>query len=97
MAMTPEGAVKLRVKKLLDEAKCYHYWPVGNGMGSPTLDCLGCHHGRFFSIETKAPGKKPTPRQEGTIREMNAAGGMTFVIDGADGSYDLLKMWLGIV
>jgi hypothetical protein len=97
MARTLEGAVKARVKKMLNEAKAYHYWPVGNGMGSPTLDCLGCHHGRFFAIETKAPGKKPTPRQEGTIREIHLATGMAFVIDGTDGSYDLLKMWLEMV
>jgi hypothetical protein len=97
MAQTLEGAVKVRVKKMLAEAGCYHYWPVGNGMGAPTLDCLGCHRGRFFAIETKAPGKKPTPRQEGTIRQINLAVGMAFVIDGTDGSYDLLKMWLEMV
>lgn len=97
MALTPEGRVKLQVKKMLDEAKCYYHMPVQNGMGKPTLDFIGCHRGRFFAIETKAPGKLPTPRQEGTIREINLAVGMAFVIDGTDGSYDLLKMWLAMV
>ena len=28
------------------------------------MDFLGCYRGRFFAIETKAPGKKPTLRQD---------------------------------
>jgi hypothetical protein len=37
------------------------------------LDFFICAFGNFLAIETKAPGKKPTERQEPTIR--NAAPG----------------------
>ena len=97
MASTPEGRTKAKISELLKAAGAYYHMPVQNGMGKPTLDYIGCHHGRFFAIEAKAPGKKPTPRQEGTIKEINLAMGMVFVIDGTDGSYDLLKMWLAMV
>lgn len=77
---TPENKVKAKVKALLKEFSCYQFWPVQTGYGAATLDCIGCHKGRYFSIETKAPGKKLTPRQVLTIEEMRAAGGVIFVI-----------------
>ena len=80
--MTPEGKVKAKVKAALVKAGAYYHMPVTNGFGAPTLDFVGCHRGNFFAIETKAPGKKPTPRQEITISQMQAAGGKVFVIDG---------------
>ena len=80
MASTPEGKVKDRVKRILKKHGCYQFWPVQTGYGAPTLDCLGCHNGFFFGIETKAPGKHPTPRQMLTIDDMTAAHGKVFVI-----------------
>lgn len=77
---TPEGKVKARVKKLLNEHNAYHHWPVQNGFGEPTLDCTGCHRGKYFAIETKAPGERLTPRQEFTKEKMEAAGAKVFVI-----------------
>lgn len=77
---TPEGKVKDRVKRLLKKYGCYQFWPVQTGYGAPTLDCIGCHCGLFFGIETKAPGKHPTPRQLLTMEDMRAAQGTVFVI-----------------
>jgi hypothetical protein len=85
MASTPEGRVKAAVKKVLDNKEkfgtMYQYWPVPAGYGSPTLDCIVCYRGLFIGIETKAPGKHPTPRQELTIADMVSAGAITLVID----------------
>lgn len=75
-----EKRVKDVVKKLLSAHDCYFFMPVQSGYGSSTLDILGCHKTRFFSIETKAPGKKPSPRQELVMDAMNAAGAAVFVI-----------------
>ncbi len=80
MSQILEKAVKARVKKLLKEYDCYQFWPVQSGYGAATLDCLGCHRGRFFGIETKAPGKHPTARQELTMALMNETKGAVFVI-----------------
>jgi hypothetical protein len=92
--MTPEGRNKSSVRKLLARYRgMYSYWPVPGGFGRATVDVLGCYRGRFFAIEVKAPGKKPTLRQTQALSEMQAAMGMTFVIDDAD-AVDELEAWL---
>jgi hypothetical protein len=96
-ASTPENKVKKKVKGLLAEyTMLYSNWPVPAGYGTPTLDCIGCHYGLFFAVETKAPGKKPTPRQAEIIRQMVEAGAAVFVVDG-DASMEPLKDWLDAV
>lgn len=93
--MTPEGKVKVIIKYVLDLRKpdLYYDMPVPGGYGKPTLDFIGCYLGRYFAIEAKAPGKPPTPRQEGTRDDMAAAGGTVFVIDGEAGC-EALGAWL---
>lgn len=76
----PEAKVKAQVKKLLKAHNAYQHWPVQTGYGAACLDCHGCHNGYYFAIETKAPGKKPTARQEITMCDVNEAGGAVFVI-----------------
>lgn len=80
--MTPEAKVKRAISKLLSRYKVYSYMPVPYGYGPTTLDYLGCIRGKFFAVEAKAPGKKPTPLQNNTIERIRAAGGVAFVIDG---------------
>ncbi len=82
--MTPEGRVKNEVKKQLKALGAYQFWPVQTGMGALTVDCLACLSGSFVAIETKAPGKKPTPRQAVTLTDITKAGGTALVIDSVD-------------
>jgi hypothetical protein len=83
MAQTPEGRVKAKVSGLLKATpNLYYFMPVQGGYGAATLDYLGSYLGRFFGIETKKPGAKPTERQLQTIASIERAGGKTFVIDG---------------
>ncbi len=65
------------------------FWPVPSGFGASDLDCIVCYFGRYIAIETKAPGKVPTPRQRLTIAQTQASGGMVFVIDGEKGVHEL--------
>ena len=94
--MTPEGRVKAKVRKLLLEYKgIYVFMPVPGGFGQTTLDFLGCYRGRFFCIETKAEGKKPTLRQVTMLRDIGRAMGQTFVIAGVDSPViEELREWL---
>jgi len=62
----------------------YSYWPVPGGFGRTTVDVLGCFRGRFFAIEVKRDGKKPTLLQTQELSNMEAAMGKTFVIAGED-------------
>ena len=93
MATTPEGKIKRKVSEFLRSVPdCYYFMPVPGGYGAATLDYIGCYCGEFFAIETKAPGKKPTDRQEATIASIISAGGKVFVIDKADG-IDAIRKW----
>lgn len=104
MVVTPEGKIKKMVQKVLGEfyedhltgGGLYAYWPVPSGFGASSLDCIVCYRGKFIGIETKAPGKKPTPRQELTIKQMRDGGGMVFVIDGEEGVHQLRAALHGI-
>jgi len=91
--VTPEGKVKEKVKKLLKEHGAYWHCPVQNGMGAPSLDFVCCYRGRYFAIEPKAGNKKPTPRQELTIKQIRDAEGLAFVINEESGM-DELEDWL---
>jgi hypothetical protein len=86
--VTPEGRVKAKVNRVLapyiKAGWAYKFMPVQTGFGKKTLDYLLCVAGSFWSIETKAPGKVPTPLQEVHIREIESAGGKVFVIDSVD-------------
>lgn len=82
MSKTPEGKIKERVKDLLNDAGAYHNWPVPGGYGVPMLDCVGCHRGAGFMVETKVRGQTLTPRQEFTKVQFELAGGRVFVVTG---------------
>ena len=97
--MTPEGAVKKDVKKILDSYEAYYYMPVQNGMGRVgipdfiacvpveiTPDMVGKTIGAFMAIETKAPGKikGATANQRRELKDISRAGGGAFVTDKAD-------------
>ena len=85
MAATPEGKIKRLVKAELSRATMiYQFWPVQTGMGARTLDCIGCHRGRFFAIETKREGEQLTEQQEWIRQKIQLAGGRVFVINSSD-------------
>ena len=80
---TPEGKVKALIKRRMATlARKYGFWPVQTGRGSKTLDSLWCINGRFVAIEAKAPGKDFTPLQRSHKEEIEAAGGIVFLVDG---------------
>ena len=63
----------------------YTHWPVLSGYGAPELDMNGAIRSMAFSIETKAPGEKPTKRQWITIGDKRAAGVPVLAFDGCIG------------
>lgn len=95
---TPEGLVKSSVRALLAEylilpaskagafpvtAQGWYFMPVPCGHGvSGVPDFIGHHKGRFFGVETKAPGKKPTQFQAMQHAALRISGAVVFVVDG---------------
>lgn len=93
---TPEGHTKKKLRDILARYDgMYTYWPVPSGYGKTTVDCLGCYRGRFFIVETKAEGKKPTLRQTGELQNAERAMGKAFVMAGPqDPAFESLIRWL---
>ena len=92
--MTPEGKVKLRIKKLLEELNIYYHMPVQNGMGAPTLDFICCVMGRYVAIEAKQIKGKTTLLQASTIRKIKDSGGAAVVVMGIDDNLTWLRGYL---
>lgn len=82
--MTPEGRVKAQVKKWLAARGIWYYMPSQNGFGKVGIpDFICCWSGKFFAIETKAPGRRndTTDNQKARIAEIQAARGWALVVD----------------
>lgn len=100
---TSEKTVKERVKRLLKKYGVTYFMPVQSGYGGTALDFICCIKGRYFEVETKAPGKHPTARQLLRMDEVKDAGGAVFVVgeeyDGIDKNFsgeEVLETWLGL-
>ena len=82
--MTPEGRVKAAVKRYLTGIGAWYAMPMGTGYGSSGVpDFLVCWKGKFFALETKAPGKRnnTTVLQKVQLSAIQAANGTALVID----------------
>lgn len=79
--MTPEGAVKKKVVKLLKDYGAYYFTPVTGGYGSSGVpDIVACYRGRFIGIECKAGKNVPTALQEKNLNDIRTAKGLALVI-----------------
>jgi hypothetical protein len=92
--VTPEGKVKAKIRKLLNNYGAYYFQPVQMGIGATGLDfhCM-LAGARAFFVEAKAPGKQPTLRQQLMIEKLTYMGATVFVIDD-DVTLEELKDWL---
>jgi len=91
--MTPEGAIKKRVKEILADAGAWYCMPVGSGYGKSAVpDFIICHQGFFIAIETKAGNKQATAIQAREIERIKAAEGIAWVIN--ETNIAELKEWI---
>uniref|UniRef100_UPI000552A15D VRR-NUC domain-containing protein n=1 Tax=Caldanaerobius polysaccharolyticus TaxID=44256 RepID=UPI000552A15D len=69
--------------KTLD--KCF-FWKEHGGMygtvGIPDIIC--CYHGKFLAFEVKRPVERPTKLQGKTIKDIQEAGGIVYVVNSVD-------------
>jgi len=94
MASTPEGLVKTKIKKILNEYGALHFSPYMAGMGSAGVsDIIALYKGAFIAIEAKADAtKKPTELQKKFLGQVESNGGIAFVIH--KDNLGLLRMML---
>jgi Holliday junction resolvase len=82
MAMTPEGAVKAKVRKILQDRGAYYFMPPANGYGRVGIpDIICCYKGKFLAIECKAGKNKPTALQFMEMGAIRNADGVALVIN----------------
>ena len=80
--MTPEGKVKKKVKKILDDIGAYHFSPMTAGYGrSGVPDIIACYKGKFIGIECKAGEGKLTLLQISNMKQINACGGLAIMVN----------------
>ncbi len=65
----------------------------GLGVRAGVSDILALHNGKFFAMELKAPGGRPTEEQLRFIDEVRANGGYTCVAEGLDSALRTLEAW----
>ena len=82
MASTPEGLVKTKIKRILNDAGALHFSPYMAGMGvAGVSDIIALYKGRFIAIEAKADAtKKPTELQKKFLGQVESNGGIALVI-----------------
>jgi hypothetical protein len=82
MASKPESGLQRRIQTALRTAfpgayvRKIHVSEFQSG-GIP--DLIACIRGRFFGIEVKTPGEKPTPLQQYELKAIEQAGGVAIV------------------
>jgi hypothetical protein len=93
MASTPEGLVKTKIKKILNEYNALHFSPYMAGMGvAGVSDIIALYKGRFIAIEAKADStKRPTELQKKFLNSVVDNGGVGMVIH-KDNLDDLKKL-----
>lgn len=82
MASTPEGLVKTKIKRILNDAGALHFSPYMAGMGvAGVSDIIALYKGRFIAIEAKADAtKKPTELQKKFLGQVKSNGGIAVVV-----------------
>lgn len=100
MAQTPEGKVKAKVKKILEELDAYQFSPMTGGFGHSGIpDIVACLQGRFIGIECKTRGNKPTALQLDQLEKIESRGGLALVVneDSLVQLKEVIVKWLNTV
>lgn len=63
------------------------------GVLAGVSDIVALHNGKFFALELKAPGGRPTELQLEFLSAVRRNGGFTCVADGLDEALQTLEVW----
>lgn len=65
----------------------------GQGVKPGVPDIIALHAGKFFALELKAPGGRPTELQLECIAQINEQGGFAAWTDSLDRALAMLECW----
>jgi len=63
------------------------------GVRAGVSDIVALYQSRFFALELKAPGGRPSAAQLEFIADVEAAGGFTCIAEGVDQAIKALESW----
>lgn len=92
--MTPEAAVKAKIKAVLKTNGWWFYNAVAGPFSTHGIpDIMACKNGQLLGVEVKAKGKRnnTTANQDRVLGEMAAAGALTIVADDPQQLIDFLE------
>lgn len=88
-----KNLTKRMLKRLRDEGAWAEKIHGGAMQSSGIPDIIGCFRGRFFALEVKVPGNKPTDIQEHVMSEMRRTGGaLVSWVDSMEGFELFIKL-----
>lgn len=87
MPRQPEGRLVAKIRSYLERRNVFVFKVHGGDnpfqeVGIPDLLC--CHRGMFLALEVKQPGEEPSKKQDHVLRRIEAAGGITAVVDSVE-------------
>lgn len=91
--MQPEARLVKKIQAYIKGAGGRSFKIHGEGTyqeaGIP--DLLVCYKGWFIGIEVKQPGEQASPKQRSVLKSIDAAGGLTAVVDSLEEVVNLLS------
>jgi hypothetical protein len=92
--LASQGLLVSQIKVDTDPLRNFLWYNVASALSYNGIpDMMGCYCKRFFSIETKAPGKKPSPLQAVFIALLRNHGQQVFVVDSLDRFIEEWSEW----
>lgn len=90
-----EKAIASSIMKWLNEQRFTAAWKINdfNNVGFP--DVVGCHRGRFFSLEIKSKYGKTTPKQDYEAFRISKALGKSAVVRSLSDVKGYFMAWFG--
>lgn len=65
----------------------------GMGVRAGVSDIIALHRGKFYALELKAPGGRPTDDQLTFLHEVREQGGFGSIAEGLDDALHTLEFW----
>lgn len=91
--MQPEARLGHAIRRTLEAEGAFVFKVHGSGMMQAGLpDLIGCYRGRFFGVEVKMPGNKPSKIQRHIMRKIADAGGRVCVAYSVQDALDAIVL-----
>ena len=90
--MPSERSIVGAISRWLTRQKIWHMKVHGSAYQRAGIpDIIGCARGRFFGLEVKRPGERPTKIQRYELAKLDKAGAITGVVRSVEDAQEVLR------